>query len=66
MTQFLPARIFLVFVLSYGCCAVCLDLRASPSGVQMDIPRVEKDRAGYEEVVWDSEGQFGTEVETRA
>uniref|UniRef100_A0A2N9FFD9 Uncharacterized protein n=1 Tax=Fagus sylvatica TaxID=28930 RepID=A0A2N9FFD9_FAGSY len=44
MTRFLPARIFSVSVLGYDCCAVHLDLRANPSGVQMDIPRVEKDR----------------------
>ena len=66
MTRFLPARIFSVFMLSYGCCAVRLGLHASPSGVQMDIPRVEKDRAGYEEAVRGLKGQFGAEVETRA
>jgi hypothetical protein len=66
MTRFLPARIFSISVLSYGCYAVCLGLRASPSGVQMDIPRVEKDRVRYEEAVRGSKGPFGTEVETRA
>ena len=66
MTQFLPTRIFSVSVLSYGCCVARLGLRASPSGVQMDIPRVEKDRAGYEEAVRGLKGQFGAEVETRA
>ena len=66
MTRFLPAQIFSVFVFSYGCCAVRLGLRASPSGVQMDILRVEKDQAGYKEAVRSSKGRFGAEVETRA
>jgi hypothetical protein len=66
MTRFLPARIFSISVLSYGCCAVCLGSRANPSGVQMDILRVEKDRARYEEAVRGSKGRFGAEVETHA
>jgi hypothetical protein len=66
MTRFLPARIFSVSMLAYGCCAVPLDLRASPFGVQMDILRVEKDRAGDEEAVRGSKGRVGAEVETRA
>ena len=66
MTQFLPARIFSVSVLSYGCCAVHLGLRASPSGVQTDISRVEKDRTRCEEAVRGSKGLFGAEVGTGA
>ena len=66
MTLFLPARIFLVPVLGYGCRVVRLDSRASPSGVQMDIPRVEKDRTRCEEVVRGSKGLFGVEVGTGA
>jgi hypothetical protein len=62
MTRFLPARIFSVCVLGYGCCAVCLGLRANPSGVQMDIPRVEKDRTRCGEAVRGSKGPFGAEV----
>ena len=53
-------------MLAYGCRAVHLDLRASPFRVQMDIPRVEKDREGDEEVVRGSKGRLGAEVETRA
>ena len=66
MTRFLPVQIFLVFVLDYGCCAVHLGLRASPSGVQMDIPRVEKDRMRCEEAIRGSKGRLGMEVETGA
>ena len=66
MTQFLPAWIFSVSVLGYGCCAVRLGLRASPSGVQMDIPRVKKDRTRCEEAVRGSKGRFGVEVGTGA
>ena len=66
MTRFLPARIFSVSVIGYCCCAVRLGLRASPSGVQMDIPRVEKDRTRCEEVVRSSKGPFGVEVGTGA
>uniref|UniRef100_A0A2N9IMC4 Aminotransferase-like plant mobile domain-containing protein n=1 Tax=Fagus sylvatica TaxID=28930 RepID=A0A2N9IMC4_FAGSY len=43
-----------------------LGLRASPSGVQMDIPRVEKDRTRCEEAVRGSKGSFGVEVGTGA
>ena len=53
-------------MLGYGCYAVHLDLRASPSGVQMDIPSVEKDRTRCEEVVRGSKGPFGEEVGTGA
>ena len=66
MTRFLPAGIFSVFVFSYGCCAVRLDFRASPSEVQMDIPRVEKDRTRCGEAVRGSRGPFGAEVEIGA
>ena len=59
MTLFLPARIFSVFVLGYGCRAVHLGSRASPSGVQMDVPGVEEDRTGCEEVARDSKSHFG-------
>ena len=65
MTRFLPARIFSVFVFSYGCCAVRLDLRASPSEVQMDIPGVEEDRTGCEEVARVLKSHFGMWQETR-
>ena len=66
MTRFLPARIFSIFVIGYGCCAVRLGLRTSPSGVRMDIPRVEKDRTRCEEAVRGSKGSFGVEVGTDA
>jgi hypothetical protein len=48
MTQFLPARIFSVFVLVYGCYAICLGLRANPFGFQTGIPGVKEDQTGYE------------------
>ena len=51
---------------AYGRRVVHLGLRASPFVVQMDIPRVEKDRAGDEKAVRGSKGWFGAEVETRA
>ena len=66
MTRFLPAWIFSVSVIGYGCCAVRLGLRASPSEVQIDISRVEKDRTRCEEVVRGSKGPFGVEVGTGA
>ena len=66
MTRFLPTRIFSVSVLGYGCRAIRLGSRASPSGVQMDVPGVEEDRTGCEEVARDSKSQFGVEVETPA
>ena len=66
MTRFLPASIFSVSVLSCSCCAVRLDSHASLSRVHMDIPRVEKDRAGDEEAVCGSKGRPGAEVETHA
>ena len=66
MTRFLPARIFSVSVLSYCRCAVCLGLRARLFGVRTDVPGVEEDRTGCEEVARDSKSQFGAEVETRA
>ena len=53
-------------MLSYSGCIVRLGSRANPCGVQMDIPRVEKDRAGYEEAICGSKGRSGEEVETRA
>ena len=66
MTLFLPARIFSVSVLSYGCRAVRLGSRASPSGVQTDIPGVEEDRTGCEEAARDLKSHFGAWQETRA
>ena len=66
MTRFLPARIFSVSVIGYGYCAVRLGLRASPSGVQMDILRVEKDRMWCKEAARGSKGSFGVEVGTGA
>ena len=66
MTRFLPARIFSVSVLAYGRRAVCLGLRASPFGVQMDISRVGEDWMGCEKAVRGLKGQPGAEVETRA
>uniref|UniRef100_A0A2N9FRG8 Uncharacterized protein n=1 Tax=Fagus sylvatica TaxID=28930 RepID=A0A2N9FRG8_FAGSY len=59
MTRFLPARIFSVSVLSYGCCAVRLDLRANPSSSQIDIPGFGEDRMGCEEMDCGSKTQFG-------
>ena len=59
MTLFLPARIFSVPILGHGCRAVHLDSRASPSGVQTDIPGVEKDRTGCEEAARDLKSHFG-------
>ena len=66
MTRFLPVRIFSVSVLGYGFCTICLGLRASAFGVQMDIPRVEKDRTRCEEAIHGSRGPFGAEVVTGA
>jgi hypothetical protein len=65
MTRFLPSRIFSVFVLAYGCRSVRLSLRASPFGVQIDIPEVEEDRTGYEEVVRGSKWPVSTRLGTR-
>ena len=65
MTRFLPARIFSVSVLSYGHCAVRLGLRASLFGVRTDVPGVEEDQTGCDEVARDSKSQFGAKVETR-
>ena len=66
MTRFLPAQIFSVSVLTYGRRAICLGSCAGPFRVQMDIPRVEEDRTGYEEAICGSKSQLGAEVETRA
>ena len=66
MTLFLPARIFSVLVLGHGCRTVHLDLRASPSGVQTDIPGVEEDRTGCEEAARDLKSHLGAWQETRA
>jgi hypothetical protein len=52
MARFLPARIFSVSAFSYGCRAVCLGLRANPSGVQMGIPEFGEDRSGCEKTTW--------------
>uniref|UniRef100_A0A2N9GIH8 Aminotransferase-like plant mobile domain-containing protein n=1 Tax=Fagus sylvatica TaxID=28930 RepID=A0A2N9GIH8_FAGSY len=58
-------RISTILVSSESLCyllfKVRLDLRASPFGVQMDILRVEKDRAGDEEAVRGSKGRVGAE-----
>ena len=62
MTRFLPTRIFSVSVLGYGCCAAHLGLRACPSGVQVDIPRVGKDWTRCEEAVRGLKGRLGMEV----
>ena len=59
MTLFLSAQIFSVFVLSYGCRAVRLGSRASPSGVQMGIPRLGEDRTGCEKTVRGSKWHRG-------
>ena len=59
MTRFLPAWIFSVSVLAYGCRAVHLGSRANPFEVQMDVPGVEEDWTGYEEAVHGSKGRFG-------
>ena len=66
MTQFLPARIFSVPVSAYVCCAVHLGLRASPSGLQKNIPGVEEDWTGYKKVARGSRWWFGAKMETRA
>jgi hypothetical protein len=66
MTRFLPARIFSVSVLGYGCRSVRLGLRASPSGVQMGIPGLEEDRTGCEKIVRGSKWQSGACLGTRA
>ena len=62
MTRFLPARIFSISVLTYGCRAVHLSSRASPFEVQIDVPGVGEDRTGCEKVVRGSKGQPGAEV----
>ena len=66
MTLFLPARIFSVLVLGHGYRTVHLDLCASPSGVQTDIPGVEEDRTGCEEAARDLKSHFDAWQETRA
>ena len=66
MILFLLGRIFSVLVLGHGCCAVRLDLRASSSGVQTDIPGVEEDRTGCEEAARDLKSHFRAWKETRA
>ena len=65
MTLFLPAWIFSVPVLGYGCRTVRLYSRASPFGVQMDIPGVEEDRTGCEEMARVLKSHFGMWQETR-
>uniref|UniRef100_A0A2N9I3D5 Aminotransferase-like plant mobile domain-containing protein n=1 Tax=Fagus sylvatica TaxID=28930 RepID=A0A2N9I3D5_FAGSY len=59
MTRFLPPQIFSIPVFTYGCRVVRLDSRASPFGVQMDIPGVEEDRTGYEKVARGWKWRFG-------
>ncbi len=66
MTRFLLAQIFSVSVLAYGHRAVRLGSRASPFGVQMDIPSVEEDRTGYEEAVRGSKWPVGARLGARA
>jgi hypothetical protein len=65
MTRFLPARIFSISVIAFGCCVVCLGSRASPFEVQIDFPGVRGDRTGRGKVVRGLKGQPGAEVETR-
>jgi hypothetical protein len=66
MTRFLPARIFSVSVLAYGCRAVRLDSRASPFRVQMDVPGVGEDRTGCEKVARGSKRSAGARLGTSA
>jgi hypothetical protein len=66
MTRFLPARIFSVSVLGYGCRAVRLGLRANPSGVQMGIPGLGEDRTGCEKMVRGLKWQRGACLGTSA
>ena len=66
MARFLPSQIFSVSVLAYGYHAVHLGSRASPSGVQMDIPGLREDRTGYEKMVRGSKWQTGACLGTRA
>ena len=66
MTRFLPTRIFSVFVLGYGCRAVRLDLLTSPSGVQMGILGLGKDRTGCEKTARGSKWQSSMCLGTRA
>jgi hypothetical protein len=66
MTRFLPPQIFSIPVFTYGCRVVRLDSRASPFGVQMDIPAVEEDRTGYEKVARGWKWRFGAGRDTRA
>ena len=66
MTRFLPARIFSVSVLGYGCRAARLGLHASPSGAQMGIPGLGEDRTGCEKTAHDSKWQRGACLGTRA
>ena len=65
MTLFLPARIFSVPVLGYGCRTICLVSCASPSGVQTDILGVEEDRTRCEETARDLKSHFGSWQEIR-
>jgi hypothetical protein len=66
MTRFLPARIFSVFVFSYGCCVVRLGLRASPSGVQMGIPGFGEGRSGCKKTVRGLKWRNGALLGSRA
>ncbi len=66
MTRFLPTQIFSVSVLAYGCRVIRLDSRASPFGVQTNIPRVGEDRTGNEEAVRGSKRLIGARMGTRA
>ena len=66
MTRFLPTRIFSVSVLGYGCRAVRLNSRASPSRVRMSIPGLGEDRTGCEKTVRGSKWHRGACLGTRA
>ena len=66
MTRFLPVRIFSIFVLTHGCRTVHLDSRASPYGVQIDIPGFEEDRTRCEKAARGLKWRFGTTLGTRA
>ena len=66
MTRFLPARIFSVSVLGYGCRVIHLGSRASPSGVQMGIQGLGEDRTGCEKTVRGSNWHRGACLGTRS
>jgi hypothetical protein len=59
MTQFLPAWIFSVFVPAYGCCAICLGLRANPFSSKGGIPGVKEGQTGSEKVMRNTRWHHG-------